>query len=170
MVDEMYRITVDRRADIVVVSPGGHPADVNLFQAYKGLDNALEATKRSGVIVLAAECPEGHGNQAFNDWMVKFGDLKAVEKEIKRNFALGGHKAYYLLKALQNHQIIMVSSMPDYYASNIFKVKTARAINDALNQALNVAGKNAKVWVMPYGNFTLPEVKIVEEQAAMASG
>ncbi len=170
MVDEMYRITVDRRADIVVVSPGGHPADVNLFQAYKGLDNALEATKRSGVIVLAAECPEGHGNQAFNDWMVKFGDLKAVEKEIKRNFALGGHKAYYLLKALQNHQIIMVSSMPDYYASNIFKVKTARAINDALNQALNVAGKNAKVWVMPYGNFTLPEVKIVEEQVAMASG
>ena len=58
MVDEMYRITVDRRADIVVVSPGGHPADVNLFQAYKGLDNALEATKRSGVIVLAAECPD----------------------------------------------------------------------------------------------------------------
>jgi nickel-dependent lactate racemase len=163
VVDEMYRIRVDSKADIVVVSPGGYPADVNLFQAYKGVDSALEIVKRGGVVILVAECPEGHGNQVFYDWMVKFGDIKAVEKEIKRNFVLGGHKAYYLLKALQNHQIILVSSMPDYYATNIFKVKTARAVNDALNEAFTIAGKNAKVWVMPYGNFTYPEVRASEE-------
>jgi nickel-dependent lactate racemase len=67
------------------------------------------------------------------------------------------------LKALQNHQIILVSLMPDYYGTNIFKLKTARAVNDALNEAFKVAGKNAKVWAMPYGNFTLPEVKMGEE-------
>jgi nickel-dependent lactate racemase len=170
LVDEMYRVTVDRRADIVVVSSGGHPADVNLFQAYKGVDNSLEVTKRGGVVILVAECPEGHGNQVFYDWMVKFGDLKAVEREIKRNFALGGHKAYYLLHALQNHQIILVSSMPEYYASNIFKVKTAKAVNAALSEAFKIMGSNAKVWVMPNGNFTLPEVKAVEEQVVPASG
>lgn len=169
LVDEMYRVAVNRRADIIVVSSGGHPADVNLFQAYKAVDNALEAVKRGGVIVLAAECPEGHGNQVFYDWMVKFGDLKAVEREIKRSFALGGHKAYYLLKALQNHQIILVSSMPEYYSATIFKVKTARAINDALKQAFDIAGSNARVWVMPHGNFTLPEVKTVEEHVVSAS-
>lgn len=162
LVDEMYRVSVDRKADIVIVSSGGSPADVNLFQAYKGVDSALEVVKRGGVIVLVAECPEGHGNQVFYDWMVKFSDIKAVEREIKRNFVLGGHKAYYLLKALQNHQIILVSSMPDYYAANIFKVKTARAVNDALNETFKIAGKNAKVWVMPYGNFTHPEVKLSE--------
>lgn len=163
LVDEMYRVPVDRKANIVVVSSGGHPADVNLFQAYKGVDSALKIVKRAGVIVLVAECPEGHGNQVFYDWMVKFNDVKAVEKEIKRNFVLGGHKAYYLLEALQNHQIILVSSMPDYYASNIFKLKTARAINDALNETFKIAGKTAKVWVMPYGNFTHPEVQASEE-------
>jgi nickel-dependent lactate racemase len=163
VVDEMYRVTVNRKADIVIVSPGGHPADVNLFQAYKGVDSALEVVKRGGVVVLVAECPEGHGNQVFYDWMVKFGDLRAVEREIKRNFVLGGHKAYYLLKALQNHDIILVSSMPDYYATNIFKLKTARAVNSALNEAFSIAGKDAKVWAMPYGNFTLPEVKAAEE-------
>jgi len=162
VVDEMYRMSVDLKADIVVVSPGGYPADVNLFQAYKGIDSALEVVKRGGVVVLVAECPEGHGNQVFYDWMVKFSDIKAVEREIKRNFVLGGHKAYYLLKALQNHQIILVSSMPDYYATNIFKLKTARAVNDALDEAFKIAGKNAKVWAMPYGNFTLPEVKASE--------
>ena len=169
LVDEMYCVTVNRRADIVVVSPGGYPADVNLYQAYKAVDNALEVVKRGGVVLLAAECSEGHGNQVFYDWMIKFGDLKGVEREVKRNFVLGGHKAYYLLKVLQNHQLILVSSMPDHYAVNVFKVKTARAVNDALNQAFDVAGKNARVWVMPYGNFTLPEVKAVEEQVPAAS-
>jgi len=169
LVDEMYRVQVDRKADIVIVSSGGYPADVNLFQAYKGVDSALEIVKRGGVVVLVAECPEGHGNEVFYDWMVKFNDLKAVEREIKRNFVLGGHKAYYLLKALQNHQIILVSSMPDYYASNIFKVKTARAVNDALNDAFRIAGANAKVWVMPYGNFTHPEVKTSEERGVSES-
>ncbi|MGC9345269.1 MAG: nickel-dependent lactate racemase, partial [Candidatus Bathyarchaeales archaeon] len=163
IVDEMYRISVDRKADIVVVSPGGNPADVNLFQAYKAVDNALEVVKRGGVIILVAECPEGHGNQVFYDWMVRFKDLKAVERGIKRNFVLGGHKAYYLMKALQKVQIILVSSMPDYYAANIFKLKTARAVNDALSEAFSMVGKNAKVWAIPYGNFTLPEVKTGEE-------
>jgi len=162
-VDEMYRATVDRRADIVVASPGGYPADMNLFQAYKAVDNALELVKRGGVIILVAECPEGHGNQVFYDWMMRFGELKAVEREIKRNFVLGGHKAYYLLKALQNHQIILVSSLPDYYAANVFKLKTVRAVNDALGEALKIVGSNGRVWVKPYGNFTLPEVKSAEE-------
>lgn len=172
LVDEMYRVTVDRRADIVVVSSGGYPADVNLFQAYKAVDNALDVVKRGGVIILVAECSEGHGNQVFYDWMEKYGDLKTVEREVRRNFVLGGHKAYYLLKVLQNHRIILVSSMPDYYATGVFRLKTARAVNDALSQALDMTGKNARVWVMPYGNFTLPEVKVaeaVEEQVQTAS-
>ncbi|MGQ9530868.1 MAG: nickel-dependent lactate racemase, partial [Candidatus Bathycorpusculaceae bacterium] len=146
-----------------VVSPGGHPADVNLFQAYKGIDSALEVVKHGGVIVCVAECPEGHGNQVFYDWMVKFKDLKAVEREIKNNFVLGGHKAYYLMKALQKVQIILVSAMPDYYVTNIFRLKAARAVNDALNEAFNIVGKNARVWAMSYGNFILPEVKAIEE-------
>ena len=167
-VDEMYKVTVDRRADIVVTSPGGYPADMNLFQAYKALDNALQVVKRGGVVILVAECAEGHGNQVFYDWMTRFSDLKAVEREIKRNFVLGGHKAYYLLKALQNHQIILVSSLPDYYAANIFKLKTARAVNNALTEAFRLAGSSARVWAMPCGNYMLPEVKTQEEQLTNA--
>jgi nickel-dependent lactate racemase len=163
LVDEMYRITVDRRADILVVSAGGHPADMNLYQAYKALDNALDAVKRGGVIILVAECPEGHGHQVFYDWMTRLGDLKNVEREIKRNFVMGGHKAYYLLKALQNHQIILVSSLPDYYATSIFKLKTARAVNDALGEALKIAGSASRVWAMPQGSYTLPIFKAPEE-------
>jgi nickel-dependent lactate racemase len=99
----------------------------------------------------------------FYDWMTRLGDLKNVEREIKRNFVLGGHKAYYLLKALQNHQIILVSSLPDYYATSIFKLKTARAVNDAFAEALKIAGSASRVWAMPQGSYTLPVFKAPEE-------
>jgi nickel-dependent lactate racemase len=166
LVDELYRVTVDRRADILVVSAGGTPADLNLYQAYKALDNVLDAVKRGGVIILVAECPEGHGNQVFYDWMSRLVDLKNVEREIKRNFVMGGHKAYYLLKALQNHQIILVSSLPDYYAASIFKLKTARAVNDALAEAFKAAGSASRVWAVPQGSYTLPVYKAPEETKA----
>jgi len=159
LVDEMYKVPIERRADIIVASSGGYPYDIDLFQAYKGIDNALDAVKRGGVIVLAAECPEGHGNEVFYEWMTKFNDLKQMEKEIKKSFILGGHKAYYLTIALQKVKIILVSIMPDYYAVNTFKLRTARALNDALRDAFDIAGKNAKVWAIPHGNITLPVVK-----------
>jgi nickel-dependent lactate racemase len=158
LVDEMYKVPIERRADIVVVSPGGNPHDIDLYQAYKGVDNALDAVKRGGVIVWAAECPDGHGNEVFYDWMTRFKDLKEIETEIKRHFRLGGHKAYYLVRALQRVQIILVSTMPDYYAVGTFRLRTARALNDALRDAFDVVGKDGKVWVMPHGNSTLPIV------------
>jgi nickel-dependent lactate racemase len=94
--------------------------------------------------------------------MTRLENLNKVEREIKRHFVLGGHKAYYLLKALKNHPIILVSSLPDYYANGVFKLKTARAVNDALREALKDAGSQARVWVMPLGNSTLPGVKSAE--------
>jgi len=164
-VDEMYKVPIEQRADIVIVSSGGHPLDINLYQAYKGIDNALNAVKRNGVIILVAECPEGHGNEIFHEWTVKFKTLQEMEKEIKRHFVLGGHKSYYLLKALQRIKIILVSVIPDYEAVNVFHLKTARTMNDAIRDAFDLTDKNAKVWAMPHGNLTLPFMKTMEEEA-----
>ena len=163
LVDEMYKVPIEQRANIVVVSAGGYPHDINLYQATKGIHNSLEAVKRRGVIVLVAECPEGHGNEVFSEWMEKFADLKRIEREIRKRFVLGGHKAYYLTKALQKLSIILVSVMPDCYAVNTFKLRTAAALNDALRDAFELAGKNAKVYVMPHGSDTLPVYQPAEQ-------
>lgn len=159
LVDEMYKVPVERKADIVVVSCGGHPFDIDLYQAYKAVDGALEVVKRGGVIVWVAECSEGYGNQVFYEWMQKYRTLKEVERAIKRKFKLGGHKAYYLLKALEKAKIILVSVMPDYYAMDVFKLRTSRSVNEAIDEAFRIAGKNAKVWAIPYGNITEPVLK-----------
>jgi nickel-dependent lactate racemase len=158
LVDEMYKVPIERRADIVIVSSGGHPHDINLYQAHKGVENAQDAVKRGGVIVWVAECPDGHGDELFYEWMVKFKDPKELEAEVKRHFRLGGHKAYYLTRTLQRVQIVLVSTLPDYYSVGAFRLRTARALNDALRDAFDLVGKDARVWVMPHGNITLPIV------------
>ncbi|MCW3982318.1 MAG: nickel-dependent lactate racemase [Candidatus Bathyarchaeota archaeon] len=159
LVEDMYIVPIDRRADIVITSPGGHPSDINLYQAYKSVDNALDSVKRGGVIILIAECPEGYGSGAFYEWMKRFKDLKSMEKEIKKRFVVGGHKAYYLLKALQKAQVILVSTLPDYYAVNVFKLRTARAVNDALEEAFKTTGRHAKILSISHGHSILPQFK-----------
>lgn len=158
LVDELYKVFVGSTADIVMVSPGGYPMDIDLYQAYKGLDAALNVVNDGGVIVLVAECSEGYGNKVFYDWMINFKTTDDVRKEIKKHFILGGHKAYYLLKALERVKIILVSAMPDYYASKVFRLRTAKTANIALNMAYRMINKKAKVWVIPQGTSTLPVI------------
>ena len=67
VVDSMYKVPVEP-ADAVIVSCGGFPKDINLFQANKALDNATQAVKRGGSIILVAECAEGIGNQVYECW------------------------------------------------------------------------------------------------------
>lgn len=162
LVDEIYKVPVERRTKIVLASCGGYPHDLDLYDAYKALDSALKVVKKGGAVVLVAECPEGHGHEVFYEWMIKFKDAARIERELKKNFILGGHKAYFLKKALQRVKIILVSIMPDYYVTNTFGLRAARAVNDALQEAFEVAGKKSKVWVMPHGNITLPIVKTSE--------
>ena len=156
LVDEMYKVPIDETASIVIVSPGGHPYDVDLYQSYKGVDSVLNIVKDNGIIILVAECSQGYGNDVFYDWMVKYKTITHLKRELKRKFVLGGHKAYYLMKALEKVKIILVSVIPDYYAVNIFKLQTAKSVNAALNAALRIKGKKSKILVVPYAATILP--------------
>ncbi|RLI38284.1 nickel-dependent lactate racemase [Candidatus Bathyarchaeota archaeon] len=159
LLNELCMVPVETPAEIVVVSPGGSPFDIDLYQAYMGIDSALKVVKNKGVVVLVAECLEGYSNKTFHDWMVRFNSLSRIRREIRRNFLFGGHKAYYLLKALGKVKIILVSVMPDYYAMGVFKLRTAKTVNAALKSALRMTGRLGKILVLPHGSTTLPVIK-----------
>ncbi|MFH0849297.1 MAG: nickel-dependent lactate racemase [archaeon] len=156
LVDKMCKVPIDSKADVVIVSAGGAPRDLNLYQAHKALHNSLSALKDEGVVILVADCPDGHGNKTFYEWMTRFKDAQEMEDEIKKKFRLGGHKAYYLAKTLEKAKVYLVSTMPDSYVSNVFKMRPSRTVNAALQSAFRVAGKASKVAVMPFGSVTLP--------------
>ena len=51
--------------DIVITSNGGAPLDQNLYQAVKGMTAAEACVRPGGVIIMVAECADGHGGEAF---------------------------------------------------------------------------------------------------------
>lgn len=157
LVDQIYKVKVDKQADIVLASAGGFPSDIDLYQAYKAIDSALRVVKPGGVIILAAECRDGHGHKIFYEWMKKYQTIGEIEKQIKTNFKLGGHKAYYVLKAKQKADIVLVSKMNPKEVKNVFKLEPAKNLDEALEMAFTKKGRNAKILVMPEASKILPE-------------
>lgn len=158
LVDQIYKVKVDKLADIVLVSAGGYPTDIDLYQAYKAIDSALRVVKPGGIIVVAAECRDGHGHKVFYEWMKKYQTMEEIEKQIKTNFKLGGHKAYYILKAIQKANIILISKISPKEVKNVFRLEPAKSLDDALDIAFAKKGRDAKVLVMPEAAKVLPEL------------
>ena len=52
-------------SEIVVTSNGGAPLDQNLYQCVKSMTAAEASCVEGGVIVLCAECADGHGGEGF---------------------------------------------------------------------------------------------------------
>ena len=155
--DTLYGKRIKQKADIVVVSQGGAPKDLNLYQTQKALDNAKHAVKDGGIIVLVGSCKEGLGEKVFEEWMTgaeKSADLIA---RIKKEFRLGGHKAAAIALVLEYADIYLVSDMENAFVKKLF-FTPFKTVQDAFNAALEKKGKNASVLVMPYGGSTLPKL------------
>lgn len=153
--DRLYRIDIERRADIVVVSQGGAPKDLNLYQTQKALDNAKHAVKKGGVVILAGSCHEGLGEKVFEEWMTGSKTAGEMIGRIKKDFQLGGHKAAAIALVLENAEVFLVSEMEPDFVRSIF-LTPCGSVQQALDDAFAKLGKDASVLVMPYGGSTLP--------------
>ncbi len=154
--DRLYKCRLPRKADLVIVSPGGYPKDINMYQAQKALDNARHAVRDGGIILWIASCKEGLGEPCFEHWMTHYSPAFMVE-EIARNFELGGHKAAAIAMVLKNARIFLVSDLTPEFVSSVNLEPFATA-EIALQAALEALGPDASVLVMPYGGSTLPEI------------
>jgi len=156
--DSLYRKEIDERADIVLVSQGGAPKDLNLYQTQKALDNAKHAVKKGGIIILVGSCKEGLGEEVFEEWMVGSQTASSMITRIQEDFQLGGHKAAAIALVLENNHIYLVSEMDPAFVRGIFLQPYSTA-QTALDAAFAKLGRDASVLVMPYGGSTLPIVK-----------
>ncbi len=66
---QSFRVDVPERANIVVVSSS--PADLDYWQASKGIISSYFAVREGGTIVFAAPCTEGlaHNHPRFREWL-----------------------------------------------------------------------------------------------------
>lgn len=156
--DTMYRVEIPSRAEIVVVSQGGAPKDLNLYQTQKALDNAKHAIADDGVIVLVGSCKEGLGEKTFETWLTEAKAPDDLIERVRKDFRLGGHKAAAIAMVLKRAKILLVSDMEDDFVRTLF-MEPYPSVQAAFDAALAEKGEDARVIVMPYGGSTLPRVK-----------
>lgn len=155
--DKIYLNELPQAADIVLVSQGGAPKDLNLYQTQKALDNARHAVRQGGIIILIGSCREGLGERVFEQWMTTSPSPEAMIERIGRDFQLGGHKAAAIAITLQKAKIFLVSELEDDFVRSIFLTPQPSA-QAALEQAFRELGGDASVLAMPFGGSTLPRV------------
>ena len=160
--DTLYRKPIHEKADIVLVSQGGAPKDLNLYQTQKALDNAKHAVKDGGVIILMGSCKEGLGESTFAHWIHDAPDARALIDRIGREFRLGGHKAAAIAMVLEYADIYLVSDLDREVVRDCFLTpfSSAQAAYDA---AMQKCGPKATVWAIPYGGSILPWYENAQE-------
>ncbi|MGM9669809.1 MAG: nickel-dependent lactate racemase [Faecousia sp.] len=157
VLDSLYRKELPQAADIVLVSQGGAPKDMNLYQTQKALDNARHAVKQGGIIILIGSCREGMGEKVFEQWMTTAPTPESMIERIGRDFQLGGHKAAAIAMTLQRAQIYLVSDLEPGFVRKIF-MDPKPSVQEALDDAFAKLGSGATVLAMPYGGATLPVI------------
>ncbi|NBK90514.1 nickel-dependent lactate racemase [bacterium 1XD21-13] len=153
--DQLYKVQIPKKADIVVVSAGGYPKDINLYQAQKALDNSKHAVRDGGCIIWVASAYEGLGEGIFEKWMTGHEKAHDMIEHISQDFQLGGHKAAAIAMVLEKAQIVLCSDLEPDFVRSIHLTPGADPQTE-LNAALERYGKDAAVIVMPYGGSTLP--------------
>jgi len=143
----------------VIVSAGGFPKDINVYQAQKALDNAVCAVRPGGVVLWVASCVEGLGSRTFSDWIKAAGKPEDLIERVRNDFQLGGHKAAAIAAALKKASIFLVSDLEDEVVRSFF-VEPVGNLEKAVERALAMTGPGAKIIVMPVGGSTLPVLAV----------
>ncbi|HEV2232772.1 MAG TPA: nickel-dependent lactate racemase [Terriglobia bacterium] len=154
-VDQMYRYSVEEPFDVVLASAGGFPFDIDLRQAHKGMENATRALKPGGVLVYFAECREGAGHRAIEEWVKRFSTSTEMERELRSKFVVGGHKAYWLARMGEQLRILLVSGLPEEFVRRCHH-HPAPDPQETVERELANLPVGVRIAHIPYAGFTLP--------------
>ncbi|HET6978081.1 MAG TPA: nickel-dependent lactate racemase [Pyrinomonadaceae bacterium] len=149
---EQYSVAIPAKRDIVVVSCGGFPHDINLIQAHKALDMAALACNDGGTIVLLAECSDGLGRPDFMKWF-EVNDARALAARLVGDYEVNGQTAWALLTKAERYRVCLVSDLPPEDVKRM-RMIPARTISEALEAAGNGDG-----FILPRGAAVLPRVE-----------
>ena len=164
-VDQMLRVNVDEPLDLIIASAGGFPVDIDLRQAHKGLENACLALRPGGSIVFYAECPNGAGIKSFEDYVNRYNDEIEMKSALDREFVVGGHKAFWIVRLGRKYDIHLVSTLPQEFVERChFHHVPVDRHQAVVSELLSKVGRNANIAVIPYAGFTLPALRPVAER------
>lgn len=152
-------VPIEKKADIVISTNGGAPLDLDFYQTCKGIDTAARFTRDGGIIIIAAYCDRGVGPEAFYELHTSATGPGEVLERLRDAGPQGvSWQNQILARAQLRYQIYLVSSLDEEIVRRMMVVPV-RSIEDGIEKALGVLGRDATIAVVPEGPFVLPVEK-----------
>jgi nickel-dependent lactate racemase len=147
-----HSVEIRSKRDVVVVSCGGFPHDINLIQAHKALEMASYACKDGGTILLVAQCRDGLGRTDFLKWF-ESPDSIALENRLRENYEVNGQTAWSLLTKAERFHLYFISDLSDE------DVRRMRMIPfKSVDEALQSVRSFENGFILPRGAGILPRL------------
>lgn len=142
-------------ADIVISTNNGYPLDQNIYQAVKGMTAAEGTCNPGGVIIMVAECGDGHGGESFFNTFENEKSLLEINEEIlmrdKYNTVVDQWESQVLVRILLKYHVIMVTKAPVEMVET-FRMHHADTVDEAIVKAVELLNNHeAKITVIPDG-------------------
>lgn len=159
---EIAMIPVEERFDVVLTTNSGYPLDQNLYQAVKGMSAAEKIVKDDGVIVCAAECRDGLPEGGEYARML---DSASSIRELRRSIEGGDSTEpdqwqVQVQARVQERARVLVYS--DFLSDDDLKsahLEKTKDVGQSVRDALEAAGPDARLCVLPEGPQTVPYVR-----------
>jgi nickel-dependent lactate racemase len=156
----IWEVPVPALGDIVLVS--SHSADIDFWQANKGLYAAEQIVKRGGEIILVTPCPEGLSSQS--EHVETLEALQGIpSRELYRETQRLGIEDYAALTVSniaaccqELGWVTVVSDGLTEHDVGVLGFDRAASVEEALARALERQGSDASIVVLTHGGETLP--------------
>jgi lactate racemase len=159
--DKVMR-AVDAPFDVVLTTNSGYPLDQNLYQAVKGMSAAVKIVKDGGTIICAAECRDGipeHG--AYRDLLTTRDSPRELLKMIMTpGFSRPDQWQVQIQAQIQIKARVLVKA--DGLSTEQLRAAKFEAVEDVgmgVRKALEAAGPDATLCVLPQGPQTVPYLR-----------
>ncbi|MCM0080146.1 nickel-dependent lactate racemase [Geomonas sp. Red32] len=151
---DAFSAPIEKQADLVVVSCGGFPKDINVIQANKSMTYASRALKPGGVMIVLAECRDGYGNATFFNWF-SYATCGELEAALRKRYEINGQTAWSVKEKAERFRIFLVSQLPpeEVVTMGMTPAETAQA---ALALALPLLPEDWRAYLIPEGGIVLP--------------
>ena len=154
---KLYQAPVAQPFDLMIASPGGHPKDINLYQAQKGLAHAAAVTKDGGRLILCAACPQGAGSDAYESWVSNpriRSHADVVAHFAREGFRVGPHKAFQIARDASRLRFSLASDMDAAVVERLL-LRPEPDLPTAIDRALKTLPQAARIGIMPAANATM---------------
>lgn len=152
----MFEVPVKDLADVVVVSCGGYPKDINFIQAHKTYDNAVRALKPGGKLFIAAMCEDGAGSDTFTGWF-RYGSVEEIEKKLRENFQINGQTALATAIKSAGYETWLLSSL-DTALVRSMGMRPVASKSEFIKSAKEAMDSAERWIIIPEGGYLLPKV------------